>query len=57
MELISLLHFQQQHLDNLKNKIKPYAKLATTTGVKMVTAGALNLDNVNLDNVPTNGFT
>lgn len=39
----------KQHLDNLKNKIKPYAKLATTTGVKMVTAGALNLDNVNLD--------
>ena len=40
----------KQQLNNVKNKIKPYAKLATTTGVKMATAGALNLDNVNLGN-------
>lgn len=38
----------KQQLDNVKNKIKPFTKLATTTGVKMLTAGALNLDNVNL---------
>lgn len=37
----------KQQLDNVKNKIKPFTKLATTTGVKMLTAGALNLDNVN----------
>lgn len=38
----------KQKLDNVKNKIKPFTKLATTTGAKMLTAGALNLDNVNL---------
>ena len=38
----------KQHLDNVKNKIKPYAKLAATTTVKIATAGVLNLDNVNL---------
>ncbi|EPZ61860.1 KAP family P-loop domain protein [[Clostridium] sordellii ATCC 9714] len=37
----------KQQLDNVKNKIKPFTKLATTTGIKMLTAGALNLDNVN----------
>ncbi|MGL5753172.1 MAG: KAP family P-loop NTPase fold protein [Paraclostridium sp.] len=38
----------KQQLDNVKNKINPFTKLATTAGVKMLTAGALNLDNVNL---------
>lgn len=38
----------KQHLDSVKNKIKPFTKLATTTGVKIITAGALNLDNVDL---------
>lgn len=40
----------KQHLENVKTKFKPYAKLATTTGVKMLTAGMLNLDNVDLGN-------
>lgn len=40
----------KQQLNNVKNKIKPYTKLATTTGVKMFTAGIVNLENVNLGN-------
>ncbi|MDU6115922.1 MAG: P-loop NTPase fold protein [Paeniclostridium sordellii] len=40
----------KKHLDNVKNKAKPYAKIAATTSLKVVTAGMLNLDNVNLGN-------
>lgn len=38
----------KQNFDKVKSKIKPYVKLAATTGAKMLTAGALNLDKIKL---------
>lgn len=40
----------KKQLDNVKNKAKPFAKIATTTSLKVVTAGILNLDDIKLGN-------
>lgn len=40
----------KKKLDKIKNKAKPYAKMATATGLKVATAGILNLDNIDFGN-------
>ncbi|MDK0684670.1 P-loop NTPase fold protein [Clostridium perfringens] len=40
----------EKNLNKVKSKLKPFGKAVVSTGVKLVTAGILNLDGINLGN-------